>query len=165
MQKVGVIIAFLLVALLVSVGTTAAQPTNFNAHLSGREEGPPVATRATGEAGFQLNGSGTALSFKLIVANIDNVFAAHVHCAPKGSNGPVGVTLFSGAPGGGRFNGILAQGTITAPNAGNGCGWTDLAAVVADMQSGDAYVNVHTLPGVPSGELRGQVFGFGPEGA
>ncbi len=157
MQKVPLIIAFLLVtALLVSVGTATAQPTQFSAHLSGGEENPPVATGATGQALFQLNASGTALSFKLVVANIDNVVFAHIHCAPVGVNGPVGVTPFSGG-GPGPTNGILSQGVITAPNAGNGCGWSDLAAVVADMQSGAAYVNVHTIPGVPSGEIRGQI--------
>ncbi len=156
MLKVGVMIAFLLVSLLVSVGSTAAQPTNFSAHLSGGEENPPVATGATGQAGFQLNASGTTLSFRLVVANIDNVVAAHIHCAPVGVNAPVGVTLFSGG-GGGPVNGILAQGTIVGPNSINGCGWSDLAAVVAAMQSGGAYVNVHTSPGVPSGEIRGQI--------
>jgi hypothetical protein len=64
-------------------------------------------------------------------------------------------------------NGTLAQGTITAPDAGNGCGWVDLAAVLAAMESGDTYVNVHTDDGVappntgpgdfPGGEIRGQV--------
>ncbi len=155
MLKVGVMIAFLLVSLLVSVGSTAAQPTNFSAHLSGGEENPPVATGATSQALFQLNASGTALSFKLVVANIDNVVVAHIHCAPVGVNGPVGVTLISGG-GPGPTDGILSQGVITAPNAGNGCGWSDLAAVVAAMNSGNTYVNVHTLANL-SGEIRGQI--------
>ena len=65
------------------------------------------------------------------------------------------------------MNGTLAQGTITAPDPGNACGWTDLAAVLAAMASGDTYVNVHTNDGVappntgpgdfPGGEIRGQV--------
>ena len=145
----------LLIILLVAVGTAAAQPKNFRAHLSGGEEVPPVTTKATGQAVFQLNPSGTALRFRLIVANIDDVVAAHIHCAPKGVNGPVGVTLFSGGPS--SANGILARGTITAPDAfGNFCGWADLGAVVAAMQSGNTYVNVHTLVNLP-GEIRGQV--------
>ena len=66
--------------------------------------------------------------------------------------------MFSGGPTG-AVNGTLIQGVITAPNAPNNmCGWDDLAAVIAAMQSGDTYVNVHTIPpGVPSGELRGQI--------
>jgi hypothetical protein len=49
---------------------------------------------------------------------------------------------------------------ITAPDAGNECGWTDIDDVVAAMESGNAYVNVHTTAesgGVPSGEARGNL--------
>ena len=148
-------VATLLIIMLVAVGTAAAQPNNFRAHLSGGEEVPPVTTTATGQAVFQLNSSGTALSFRLIVANIDNVVAAHIHCAPAGVVGPVGVTLFSGGPS--SVNGVLAQGPITDPDAfGNDCGWAFLADVIADMQIGDAYVNVHTLANL-GGEVRGQI--------
>jgi len=147
-------VATLLIILLVAVGSAAAQPTNFRANLSGGEEVAPVTTRARGQAVFQLNSSGTTLSFKLIVANIDDVVAAHIHCAPAGVDGPVGVTLFSGGPS--SANGVLAQGTIAGPNAVNGCGWANLGNVVTAIQSGDTYVNVHTLAN-PGGEIRGQV--------
>ena len=36
-----------------------------------------------------------------------------------------------GAPAGGRVNGTRREGTITAPDPGNACGWIDLAAVLA----------------------------------
>jgi hypothetical protein len=118
-------------------------------------------------ATFKLREGGTALGFKVNVANIDNVFAAHIHCGAVGVNGPVGVTLFMGSPASGAVNGTLAAGTITAPDAGNGCGWADLAAVLAAMGSDATYVNVHTNDGVeppnsgpgdfPGGEIRGQV--------
>lgn len=108
----------------------------------------------------------------LTVANIENVFAAHIHCGAAGVAGPVGVTLFMGPVGGGRVDGVLAQGVITAPDAGNGCGWTDLAMVIAALGSGDAYVNVHTSDGLapadsgpgdfPAGEIRGQIKEGGP---
>jgi hypothetical protein len=68
---------------------------------------------------------------------------------------------------GGAVNGTLAEGTITAPDPGNACGWADLAAVLAAMGSGATYVNVHTDDGVeppntgpgdfPGGEIRGQI--------
>jgi hypothetical protein len=77
------------------------------------------------------------------------------------------VTLFVGAPAGGRLDGVLAEGTITAPDPGNACGWADVDAVVAALRSSDTYVNVHTNDGVPpantgpgdfpGGEIRGQV--------
>jgi hypothetical protein len=73
-----------------------------------------------------------------------------------------------GAPGGGRTDGVLAAGSVTAPDAGNACGWATLADVVAAVEAGNAYVNAHTNDGVappntgpgdfPGGEIRGQVF-------
>jgi CHRD domain len=156
-----------IVAVLALAGLASAGDNKFKTHLSGDEEVPPRATQAQGQAKFRLTNDGTALDFKVNVANIDNVFAAHIHCGAAGANGPVGVTLFMGALGGGAVNGTLAEGTITAPDTGNGCGWADLAAVVAAMESGNTYVNVHTNDGVdptntgpgdfPGGEIRGQI--------
>lgn len=141
---------------LTGAGVAAARghTRNFRAHLSGENEVPSVETNAQGQAAFKLNKTGDELSYRLIVANIDGVVAAHIHCAPAGQNGSVGVTLFSGGPT--SDNGILAEGTITAPDSGNGCGWETLADVVEAMRIGDTYVNVHTLAH-PSGEIRGQI--------
>lgn len=136
------------------VATAGGHPRNFRAHLSGENEVPPVDTDAQGQAVFQLDRSGTELTYKLIVANIENVVAAHIHCAPTGENGPVGVTLFSGGPT--SEAGVLAEDTVTDPDDGNACGWETLDDVVDAIENGVAYVNVHTLAN-PPGEIRGQV--------
>ena len=154
MQKVRLAIAFLLVVLFVTAGAVAAQPRNFRAHLVGAEENPAVDTTATGQAIFRFDGSVSSLHYKLIVANIEEVFAAHIHCGAVGTNGPVGVTLFGGSTV--TVNGILAEATVEAPNAGNACSWEDLGDVLVALESGDAYVNVHTSAN-PSGEIRGQI--------
>jgi len=154
MSKIKLLVAFVLIALLVTINVVSAQPQNFRAVLSGAEENPPVDTTAQGVAIFQLDDSGSSMSYKLIVANIENVVAAHIHCGAVGVNGPVGVTLFGGSIV--TVNGILAQGEITTPDSGNACGWTDLAEVVAALESGDTYVNVHTTVN-PGGAIRGQV--------
>ena len=122
-------------------------------------------TKARGVAGFLLKGG--KMEYALVVSKIKNVSAAHVHCAAAGVNGPVGVTLYMGTAGSGKVEGVLARGTFTAPDAGNGCGWTTLDQVVEAMASGNAYVNVHTNDGVdptntgpgdfPGGEIRGQI--------
>jgi len=166
MRRTIVLVGMLALGLL-SVAPAAMARDNFVATLSGGREVPARDTQARGVATFKLRADGTALAFKLNVANIDNPFMAHIHCGAVGVNGPIGVTLFMGAPAAGRVNGTLAEGTITAPDAGNGCGWTDLAAVLAAMGSGATYVNVHTNDGVdppntgpgdfPGGEIRGQV--------
>jgi hypothetical protein len=157
----------LLGALVLVLATSAWAADSFVATLSGDEEVPPRDTNAVGVAKFKLREDGTVLEFKINVGNIQNVVAAHIHCGAAGVNGPVGVTLFAGAPGGGRLSGTLAEGTITAPDAGNACGWADLAAVVAAIRSGATYVNVHTNDGMPppntgpgdfpGGEIRGQI--------
>lgn len=168
MRRFSMLTIALLGVLLISAGAVSAGPENFRAHLSGGEEVPPVDTNAQGQAIFQLSKDGTELKFQLIVANIENVVASHIHCGAVGVNGPVGVTLFGMVPpAGGRVNGILAQGNITAPDPGTPCGWTDLDDVMAAIQSGNTYVNVHTNDGVhpgnsgpgdfQSGEIRGQV--------
>jgi hypothetical protein len=163
----GGLAALLLALAIVGLAAASNEQRNFVATLSGDQEVPARDTQGTGVAKFKLRDDGTALLFKVNVANIDNVVAAHIHCGAVGENGPVGVTLFMGAPAGGRVNGTLAEGTITAPDAGNGCSWVDLAAVLAALRSGATYVNVHTNDGVPpantgpgdfpGGEIRGQV--------
>ena len=126
----------------------------FQANLSGSEEVPPVDTDASGIATFQANQAGTAVRFTLSVRDIEDVLAAHIHCAPTGENGPVGVTLFSGGPV--TVDRLLAHGTIHAPDNGNGCGWATVADVIAALRSDDTYVNVHTAAH-PPGEIRGQI--------
>jgi CHRD domain len=162
-----IVLVLMSAAALLGVVPSASADDKFVATLSGDEEVPARDTQARGVAKFKLSDDGSALLFKLNVANIENVVAAHIHCGAVGVNGPVGVTLFGGPPAGGAVNGTLAEGTITAPDPGNGCGWADLAAVLAALESGDTYVNVHTNDGVappntgpgdfPGGEIRGQV--------
>jgi hypothetical protein len=166
MRRTIVLVVMLTLGLL-ALAPSAVAGDNFVATLSGDQEVPARDTQARGVATFKLRQDGTALEFKVNVANLDNVFAAHIHCGAVGVNGPIGVTLFMGSPAGGAVNGTLAAGTITAPDAGNACGWADLAAVLAAIQSGATYVNVHTNDGVappdtgpgdfPGGEIRGQV--------
>lgn len=147
-------------AVLALIGVSAApaigkgHTTNFRTHLTGAHEVPPVDTQAQGQAIFKFSHDSESMWYKLNVANIDNVVASHIHCAPAGSNGPVGVTLFTGGPI--STPGTLAQATIDAPDDGNGCGWGSLSDVRAAILAGNAYVNVHTTD-VPSGEIRGQI--------
>lgn len=127
----------------------------FAAHLSGDNEVLPVSTDAQGQ--FKAHISKDALEYELSVANINNVFAAHIHCAPPGENGPIGVTLYAGAQV--TLNGVLAHGPILMPDLANSCGWDDLEDLIEAMRDGDTYVNVHT-DGIPSGEIRGNIDGI-----
>lgn len=115
---------------------------------------PAVQTQAQGQAILKFSADGEELHYKLIVANLVEAFAAHIHCAPPGINGPVGVTLFVGEPS--TVNGVLVQATVDGPDPGNACAWEELDDVLAAIASGNAYVNVHTLSH-RGGEIRGQV--------
>ena len=131
-----------------------AAARKFTTHLSGDEEVPPVETQAQGQASFSFDRDAAALDFRLIVANTDDVVAAHIHCGGVGVNGPVGITLFTGGPT--SINGVLASGTAAAPDSANACGWDSLSDVRTAMRNGLTYVNVHTLAN-PGGEIRGQI--------
>jgi len=140
-----------LISALAVAGPAVAQG-NFTGHLDGAGQVPPFDTQGQGQ--FIAKSRPGDLEYKLIVANLSNIVAAHIHCAPAGVNGPVGVTLFLGAPV--AVNGILAQGPILAPDANNACGWLDVDDIIDALESGDTYVNVHTLQSLP-GEIRGQL--------
>lgn len=155
------ILLTILVLLLVITGTVAANSEdNFNAHLTGDAEVPPVDTLAQGQALFKVSADGSSLNYKLIVANLDDVFMAHIHLAPAGSNGPVVAWLYPSAPPPqpipGTFSGVLAEGTITAGDLVGPLAGMSLDALQAEMAAGNTYVNVHTANN-PGGELRGQI--------
>ncbi|HYS72915.1 MAG TPA: CHRD domain-containing protein [Thermoplasmata archaeon] len=164
---IGIAALFLVSIFAVAGARGDDEEAGWIAHMNGANERPtPRDTPAHGVALIFMNDDGT-LGFKILVANINNVVAAHIHCGSPDVAGPVGVTLFMGAAGQGRFNGVLVSGTKDAPDSGNACGWTDLAAVFAAIGGGDTYVNVHTNDGVappgtgpgdfPGGEIRGQL--------
>jgi hypothetical protein len=141
---------------------TADTNRNFIAILSGRDEVPARPSRGRGVAKFKVSLDGQSIHFKLIVANISNVVAAHIHKAAKGEIGPVLFGLYDAAPGGGRIQGPIAEGDFTAAELG-----MPFDLFLADLHSDSLYVNVHTNDGVappntgkgdfPSGEIRGQL--------
>jgi len=134
----------------------------FVATLSGAEEvaEPPVETRARGQAWFQLSPDGTELAYRVIVANIENVTMAHIHLAPAGANGPVVAWLYPSGPPPqlipGRYQGVLAEGTLTAGDLVGLLAGQALDALVEEFTASNAYVNVHTSQ-FPAGEVRGQI--------
>jgi hypothetical protein len=162
----------LLVALLAVANTAvAASSKNFRTHLSGGAEVPVRDTKAQGQANFKLSKDGTALEYKLIVANIENINQAHIHTAAEGVNGPIVAWLYPAAPPAqpipGRTNGVLAEGTITAANLVGPFAGQPLSVLIEAIEAANTYVNVHTTDGVeppntgpgdfPGGEIRGQL--------
>jgi hypothetical protein len=134
---------------------------NMRTHLSGAGENPPTTTEAQGQAIFQVSADGTELHYKLNVANIQDALMAHIHHAAPGSNGGIVVWLYPSAPPAqlipGRFEGTLGEGVITDAQVIGDLAGTGVAGLLAAMQAGNTYVNVHTVAH-PGGEIRGQVF-------
>jgi hypothetical protein len=156
-----------LVSTEAGIGAGAGQPTA-STHLSGDHEIPPRDTRAQGQAIFKLSEDGLSMSYKLIASNIENVVQAHIHLGGPTDNGPFVVFLYGlVAPGGGRHDGVLAEGTFTAANFINALAGQPMSALLTHMSNGNTYVNVHTSDGVganntgpgdfASGEIRGQI--------
>lgn len=157
-----------------SVSTTEQKPDgvpkNWVAHLTGDDEVPENASKGQGQAKFQLSPDGQTMSYRLISSNIQNVVQSHIHVAPVGVNGSISVFLFGAVPAaGGRQDGVLAEGEFTTANLINQglTGVSTLAQLVAAMDAGRTYVNVHTNDGVApgntgpgdlgAGEIRGQI--------
>lgn len=162
MRRMATSITLLLAAMLLlsAPAVGAGLDHNFRAHHSGREEVPLNESRATGQAIFKLDRAGATLDYKLIVANIENVTQAHIHLAPAGANGGMLAWLYPDRPPAqlipGWSNGVLATGAITADDLVGGLAGAEMRDLVAAMQSGCAYVNVHTSQ-FPDGEMRGQI--------
>jgi CHRD domain len=166
---------------LVTAGIAiAAASMNFNSAMSGAQEAPiPRDTKARGNAVYMLSADGTRVEYMLMVANIENVFMAHIHMAPRGAAGPIVVWLYPSttpnvtAPlGGGRINGLIAEGSIDAGDLVGPLAGHPLSDLVDLMRSGGVYTNVHTNDGdlvlnegpgdFPAGEIRGQIKENGP---
>jgi len=160
---------------VVSAVALGAFNGNVGTHLKGRYEVPLRNTDAQGQAIFRVSDDGQSVDYKLIASNIDNAFMAHIHMGSSTVAGPIVVWLFpSTAPvpgpvGSGRHDGVLAQGTFTAANLVGPLAGHPLSDLLAAIQSGNAYVNVHTNDGqgaantgpgdFPGGEIRGQLGG------
>jgi len=176
MRRLGIFLVVTLLATGALAASAVASPSadqNFIAILTGDNEVPANDTLARGVAVFRLSDDGASLSYRLIVANIDNVVASHIHVAPAGVNGAVVAFLAGPFPaGGGRTDGVLAEGTITAASLVGPLAGQPFATLVAALNTGNAYVNVHTNDGVapvntgpgdfPGGEVRGQIRANGP---
>jgi hypothetical protein len=156
-----------LVVPLTSTDARTGDPLS-STHLTGAHENPANDSQAQGQAILKVADDGLSVSYKLIASNINNVIASHIHVGSPAVNGPVVVFLFGPvASGGGRQDGVLAEGTFTAADLTGPLSGLPLSALLAAIRAGNTYVNVHTNDGIlptntgpgdfPGGEIRGQI--------
>lgn len=146
-----------LTALVISIGAVSiqaksvyAQEQKFTGSLSGSQEVPPNTSTAKGWAWFKPMGD--TVSYKVNATGIRGVSMAHIHNAKAGENGdPVAMLQIKEANGP-----IVAEGNITSSDLMGSLAGKSISDLVAKMQSGETYVNVHTSAN-PNGEIRGQL--------
>lgn len=134
--------------------------TKFEASLSGYLETPSVSTAASGF--FHARIKHDSIEFSLTYRNLTLPPAvAHIHFGRPDVAGGVSVFLC----GGGGRPACPASGTVTGtivPTdvvnlAGQGIAAGEFAELVRAMRHGATYVNVHTPPLFPGGEIRGNI--------
>ncbi len=144
--RIGRVTAGLAAGVLVVAGLAAAASTyKVSATLNARQEIPKQvvkAPNATGSfsASYVEHGKTATLKWKLMYSRLSgSASAAHIHLGKAGVSGNVIVPLCAGN----CRSGLTGTAKITSK-------------VVAQMEAGKTYVNVHTTKN-PAGEIRGQV--------
>lgn len=154
------------VALAALSGEVKADPLVYTTTLRGTNEVPANASPGTGSGVVTVDGNMMTVSFNFS-GLIGNTTAAHIHCCtPPGANAGVAtaVPTFPGFPLGvtsgsytQTFDLTLASTYNPAFIAARG-GTVDgaRAALLAGLQNGQTYLNVHSST-FPGGEIRGQL--------
>ncbi|MCI0529076.1 MAG: CHRD domain-containing protein [Nitrospira sp.] len=178
---------FLLVLLMLAMSVflspvpgQSGPASDFIAVLDGQSQVPSRETPATGKVVFNFNEAERKIQYKLTATNIENVVGSHIHLGKPGKNGPIVADLAGPfPPGKGQKDGVLAEGAFAASHllgplraVARGSQHEEdddllLAQLLAAMQTGEAYVDIHTdlgwapaghRPGnFPEGEIRGQI--------
>ena len=152
----------------------------FHARLTGYQEVPAVSTTARGEFKAKIDPVTGVVDYELTYDGLQGkVTQSHIHigqrhttggitiwlCQTTGTPAPAavaGVTPFCKEPGG-TVTGSFSSANVIGP-AAQLVTTGQLDEVLEAMRAGAAYVNVHSSsnaatgsPGVPSGEIRGQL--------
>ena len=152
--------------------SAAGKPSlgSYTAHLNGYQEVPPIYTTGKGDLELRISGDGQSISYKLIYSSLSShVTQAHIHFGERPVNGGIIAYLCDNTkkspqgtpacPDSGAVSGTLTAGDVDPggdpePVTKQGIAPGDFAGLVAAIESGDAYANVHTVD-YPSGEIRG----------
>ena len=150
------------VVLALGFGTTASAD-DFEWHarpMVGANEVPANTSTAEARASFEKDDG--VIQYKIRMRKpITGAFMGHIHAQVAGKNGPIVVWLF-GTPGATNppidfaKGAVVAKGEITADQLVGPLAGKTLDDLMAILDNGGAYVNLHTRA-IPSGEIRAQV--------
>jgi hypothetical protein len=126
--------------------------TIFDATLLGVNEIPPNASPATGSAFLTLHNDLNTLDVNIVFNGlVAPTTASHIHCcAPLGVATSVRLP-FTGFPTGVTSGTFISTFTLTTALTG-----ITVADFITGMETGQAYVNIHSTA-FPGGEIQGQV--------
>src|SRR5262245_60572800 len=151
---------------------------SLSAKLTGYEETPAtLSTPARGKIRLKIRNS-TSIEYKLSYSDLAAPTQAHIHFGARALSGgisawlcdsatnpaptpPAGTTddvpVCTPAPTGTKvtLTGTITAGDIIGPT-GQGIAAGELSELIAAIQAGAAYANVHS-PAFPGGEIRGQL--------
>lgn len=117
-------------------GVTAGLAT-----LNGASEVPANASTATGRGTIVFDSATREVLTAYVTHNVVNSNVAHIHTGAPGVSGPADViTLLQGT----NLYTAPSPSTLTPQNA-------------TDLNAGNTYFNVHSLPTFGAGEIRGQI--------
>jgi hypothetical protein len=161
-------LAFVALSVVWLLGASPAQANEgITAQLNGFEE-TPVTLLGDGTGVFLglIPTDQNTIVFQLFYTDLSGTpTAAHIHFGKPGESGGVAAFLCGGStkpacPASGTFfQGVIAPDDVLAlPAQDLAAG--DLAGLIRAINSGFAYVNVHTAAH-PPGEIRGQLKGSG----
>ncbi|HEY9558379.1 MAG TPA: 5'-nucleotidase C-terminal domain-containing protein [Acidimicrobiales bacterium] len=170
MRKLAVVVTLALLGALTALaapGGAAAELAGgqlFVASLEAGQEVPATDATGSGAASFAYDEAAGEVAFVLGTYDLTDVTAAHIHIGGPGENGPHVANLFGEVEDGVTRDGTLARATLddasvlevvdddTDEVTFDGT----VAALVAAITAGEAYVNVHTAEH-PDGAIRGQI--------
>ena len=143
--------------------------TELHATLRGENETSPVTTTASGRADVSVMSRvlrpdptsdtlvvTTFLSITLQTDGLTDAILAHIHVGPAGQDGPVVLPLYDRTTDGPLASRLDVSVASNEYQPVSGTGINSFDDLLAAIESGNTYVNVHTSAH-PGGEIRGQL--------
>ncbi len=143
-----------------SAAPAIVENQNFSTRITSSQQVPTNNSRAFARTTYRLRQEGTVLEYVQFGVGVRNLTMAHLHLGAAGQNGPVVVNLLPADFEAGslsarrlasRLSGEITAGDLVGPLTGQ-----PLDALIAEIQAGNVYVNIHTAQN-PAGEIRGQL--------